>query len=117
MMAKPMQLPKGDSMEKFKETVLQNKLPVLVDFHAVWCAPCFMLAPVMDKIAQEFEDKLQVVKVDCDVHKDVMNQYRARGLPLMIIFNEGEVIARHEGSLEYDGVVEFLDKKLPGGLK
>lgn len=114
MMAKPVQLPTEDSFVAFEEAVLKRELPVMVYFHAIWCGPCIMQSPVMDKMAEDYDGKIDVVKVDCDVHKILMNKYRIRGLPLTGIFIGGEVIAKHEGYLDYDGQVAFMKSKVPG---
>lgn len=107
MMAKPLQL---EADASFDDIVLKSDVPVLVDFHASWCAPCKLLAPVMDQLAEAYDGTLKVVKVDCDTHKDLMNFYRARGLPMMAVFNGGELLKRKEGLLDFDEVGAMLAK-------
>ncbi|CAM9329884.1 unnamed protein product [Sphacelaria rigidula] len=111
MVTKPFQL---EADASFEDVVLKSELPVLVDFHASWCAPCKLLAPVMDSLADAYDGTLKVVKIDCDTHKDLMNNYKARGLPMMAVFNEGQLLKRKEGLLEFDEVGEMLAKLVPG---
>ncbi|CAB1112146.1 unnamed protein product [Ectocarpus sp. CCAP 1310/34] len=116
MMSVPFELPKvpqEEAVVAFDDAVVNQELPTLVYFHAKWCGPCIMQGPVFDQIAEEFDGKAKVVKLDCDNHKFLMNKYRVRGLPYTVLFHDGKVIARHEGHLGYDGQVEFL-RKVPG---
>lgn len=81
--------------KEFEENVLQSDKVVLVDFWAAWCAPCRMMAPVLDKVAAEFDDKFDVVKVDVEASADNQNQaakYGVRGIPNMQVFKGGKVV-------------------------
>ncbi|CAM9521041.1 unnamed protein product [Ectocarpus sp. 12 AP-2014] len=116
MMSAPFELPKvpqEEAVVAFDDAVVNEELPTLVYFHAKWCGPCIMQGPVFEQIAEEFDGRAKVVKLDCDSHKFLMNKYRVRGLPYTALFHNGKVIARHEGHLGYDGQVEFL-RKVPG---
>eukprot|EP00752_Nemacystus_decipiens_P003747 g3452.t1 len=116
MMSTPFELPQGSKEEAvaaFDEAVLKQEVPTLVYFHAKWCGPCIMQGPVFEKIAEDYDGRVKVVKLDCDNHQFLMNKYRVRGLPFTALFNEGKVIARHEGHLDMDGQLGFL-KKVPG---
>ena len=76
----------------FEKTVLQEKLPVLVDFWAQWCGPCKMIAPILDEIAPEYTDKLKIVKMDVDANTQTPAQYGIRGIPTLLIFKNGELL-------------------------
>lgn len=81
----------------FQEVVLNSDKPVLVDFWAVWCGPCQMLGPVIEELAQDFEGKAVVGKVDVDNNQDVSVQYGIRNIPTILIFKNGEVVDKIVG--------------------
>src|SRR5258706_5354521 len=76
----------------FQETVLQSQLPVLVDFRAEWCPPCLMLAPLVDQLAQKYQDKLAVGKVDVDQFPEISEMYDVYGFPTLILFQNGQPV-------------------------
>lgn len=77
--------------ENFEEEVLQGSVPVLVDFWAVWCAPCRTIAPVIDEIAETYGSKVKVGKVNVDDNSKIPNQYGIRSIPTVILFKDGQV--------------------------
>ena len=83
--------------EDFERTVLGSEAPVLVDFYADWCAPCKYVAPLVDELAQTHEGRLLVVKVDTDQAPDLSQKWGIRSLPTVILFKEGEEVARSVG--------------------
>lgn len=87
------------SESTFEHEVLSHSKeePVLVDFWATWCGPCKMLAPEIDKIAKQFDGKLRVVKIDADDNPEVAQAYGVMGLPTLILFKDGEDVARVMG--------------------
>jgi thioredoxin 1 len=95
------------AQEDFDRTVLQASAPVLVDFYADWCAPCKMVAPFVDELANEFLGKLLVVKVDTDSAPEVAMKYEIRSIPTLIVFNEGTEVDRSLG-LEPERVRDLL---------
>ncbi len=76
--------------ENFDQTISENDLPVLVDFHAEWCGPCKMLGPVIEEIAGEQEGKAVVAKVDIDQAKDIAQRFGITSIPTLIVFKNGE---------------------------
>ena len=82
----------------FSEDVLKHNGPVIVDFWAEWCGPCKALAPVLDELAQEFQGKVKVVKVNVDESPNTPQQYNVRGIPTLIAFKNGEVVTQLVGN-------------------
>ena len=96
----------------FKELVLDSDKPVLVDFWAVWCRPCQMLAPVIDELSQDFEGKAVVGKVDVDNNQEVSVQYGIRNIPTLLIFKNGEVVDKIVGVNPKSVIAEKLSAHL-----
>ena len=96
---KPMLLdrPVKVAQDDFEQTVLQSEVPVLVDFYADWCAPCKMVAPLVDEIAYQKIGRMLVVKVDTDHAPDVAMKYEIRSIPTLILFEGGEERERSLG--------------------
>jgi thioredoxin 1 len=83
----------------FEETVLQSKIPVIVDFWAPWCNPCKMVAPTLDKLAREYADKVLIAKVNTDENPDWAGKYGVQGIPTMLLIFDGKIIHRQVGAL------------------
>jgi thioredoxin 1 len=81
----------------FEKEVLQSKEPFLLDFSAVWCGPCKMLAPIVEKIADENNGKVKVGKLDIDDSPGVASKYGIRGVPTVVVFKDGKESGRHVG--------------------
>lgn len=81
----------------FQEEVLDSDMPVLIDFWAEWCAPCRMIAPLVDQLAQKYSGKLRVGKVDADTNQGILMQYGIMGIPTLMLFKNGEVAERITG--------------------
>lgn len=97
----------------FEKTVLQSKLPVLVDFWAPWCGPCKMVAPTLDKLAKENAGSLLVTKVNTDENPEWAMKYQVQGIPTMLFVADGKVVHRQVGALPEpmlrEVVAEFMN--------
>lgn len=83
--------------ETFESDVLKSDLPVLVDFTATWCGPCKMLSPLVSELAQEWEGKARIYKMDVDNNQQTPVKYGVMGVPSLILFKDGEIAARITG--------------------
>lgn len=84
--------------EEFHEVVGSAGVPVLVDFYADWCGPCKVVAPVLDELAQRRQGDLLVLKVDSDRWPELTRQHGVRGIPTLLVFDEGREVRRHVGA-------------------
>jgi len=96
----------------FEEEVLKSDLPVLVDFWAPWCAPCLMIAPVIEKIAGTYQAKLKVVKVNVDENPRLSASYQILSIPTLIIFKNGLPVDSTVGALPKKRLLDFLSTHL-----
>ena len=96
----------------FDSEVLQSDLPVIVDFWATWCAPCKAIAPVIDAIAQEYEGKVKVGKVNVDDSPATPAKYGVRGIPTIILFKGGKVVDQVVGAVPKSQLEVLIKKAL-----
>lgn len=100
------------SDNSFSNDVLKSELPVLVDFWATWCGPCRMLSPIVDKVAENFVNKVNFVKVNVDECPETANEYNIRSIPTLLIFKAGKVVATQIGALSETQLKEFIEKNI-----
>ena len=94
----------------FENDVLQSTKLVLVDFWAEWCAPCRMLAPTIDAIAEQFADTAGVVKVNVDDNTATAQRYGIKGIPTLILFSHGKEVERVVGATSKDSISRMIEK-------
>jgi thioredoxin 1 len=98
------------SDSNFQHDVLDNPLPVLVDFWADWCGPCRMLAPTIDQIAEDLTGKLQVFKMDVDANPRVAGQFGIQGIPTLILFSGGQPRGQVVGVRSKTDLLQEIEK-------
>lgn len=96
--------------EAFEQAIINSELPVIVDFWAPWCGPCKMVAPILDKIAEEYAGKLIVAKVNTDNHSEWANKFGVQGIPTMLFISGGKVIHQQVGALPEPMLRTVLDQ-------
>jgi thioredoxin 1 len=97
------------SDDNFEQDVLKADGPVLVDFWAEWCGPCKMIAPILEEIASEYGGKIKICKMDVDANTNTAPKFGIRGIPTLIIFNNGEVTGTKVGALSKSQLSAFID--------
>ncbi len=97
--------------ENFNDTLKNNEV-VMVDFWAPWCGPCRMIAPVIEELAEEFEGKAVVAKVNTDEEQDIAVQYGIRSIPSILFFKNGELVDQMVGAASKDAFAEKLNALL-----
>ncbi len=100
------------TLNNFREEVLQSELPVLVDFWAEWCAPCMMLAPIIEEISDELDGRVNVCKIDVDQAQDLAATYGVMSIPTLMIFSKGKEIERTAGYMPKEDVLAFIENNI-----
>ncbi|MBU6459896.1 MAG: thioredoxin TrxA [Proteobacteria bacterium] len=98
--------------DTFDKEVLQDGLPVLVDYWAAWCGPCKMVAPILEEIANEYQGKLKVTKLNIDENPGTPPKFNIRGIPTLMIFKGGQVAATKVGALSKSQLTAFIDSTI-----
>ena len=95
--------------DNFEEEVENSSLPVLVDFWAVWCGPCKMIAPIIDQLADEFDGKVKIAKLNVDVNRELAMRFKVMSIPTLMLFKNGEVVNQLVGARPKAELVKLLE--------
>jgi thioredoxin 1 len=96
----------------FETEVLSSRVPVLVDYWAEWCGPCKMLGPALDESAETYAERLRIAKINVEENQRIPSQYHVRGIPTLMLFKDGEVVATKVGALSKSQLAAFIDAHL-----
>jgi thioredoxin 1 len=97
-------------MNAFQE-LIQKDQPVLVDFFATWCGPCQMLAPILKQVKESLGERITIIKIDVDKNQAIAAQYQVRGVPTMLLFQNGKQLWRQSGVVSKDELVKIIVEK------
>ncbi|MEZ2235641.1 thioredoxin [Microcoleus sp.] len=100
------------SDEKFETEVLKAEQPVLAYFWAAWCGPCKLVSPSIDWIAENYSDRLKVVKMEIDPNPATVKQYKVEGVPAIMLFKNSELVMSHEGAISKQKLTSLLEANL-----
>lgn len=89
-------------------TLINEKQLTLVDFYADWCGPCKMLAPILQEVKSILKDDVRIIKINVDQHQDLAAEFMVRGVPTMLLFNEGKMLWRQSGVLSTNDLVAII---------
>lgn len=96
-------------MSKFKE-IISSSTPTLVDFHATWCGPCQMMPPILKELKQQLGDGLTILKIDVDKNPQVAQVYGVRGVPMLILFKDGEIKWKQSGVRQANELKQVVEQ-------
>jgi thioredoxin 1 len=97
-------------MSSFND-IIQSDQPVLVDFFATWCGPCQMLAPILQDVKANLGERISIIKIDVDKNQAVAAQYQVRGVPTMILFQNGKPLWRQSGVISKEDIIKIIVEK------
>lgn len=98
--------------DNFEAEVINSDSPVLVDYWAEWCGPCKMIAPILNEIAESYEGKVKVAKLNIDENSDTPPKYGIRGIPTLMLFKGGNVEATKVGAVSKSQLMAFIDSNI-----
>ena len=92
-------------------TIINSEKPVLIDFFATWCGPCQMLSPVLKQVKEALGDRISIIKIDVDKNQPMASQYQVRGIPTMMLFQNGKQLWRQSGVLSKEEIIQTIIEK------
>lgn len=96
----------------FEQEVIKSEIPVLIDFWAVWCGPCKMIAPIIDELANDFEGRIKVGKLDIDTNQETALKYGVRTIPSLYIFKDGKIVDQIIGTVPKSSITAKLNAQI-----
>ena len=93
------------------DTIINSEKPVLIDFFATWCGPCKMLAPILKEVKDNLGDRISIIKIDVDINQQIASKYQVRGVPTMILYQQGKQLWRQSGVLTKDEIIKVIIEK------
>jgi len=93
------------------DAIINSEKPVLIDFFATWCGPCKTLAPILKNVKDNLGERITIIKIDVDKNKQLASQYQVRGVPTMILFQNGKQLWRQSGVLSKEDIVKIIIEK------
>lgn len=93
------------------DNIIKSEKPVLIDFFATWCGPCKMLAPILKEVKDSLGERITILKIDVDKNQDLSSKYQVRGVPTMILFQNGKQLWRQSGVLTKDEIIKTIVEK------
>ncbi len=98
--------------DSFDQDVLRSDTPVLVDYWAEWCGPCKMIAPILDEVSRDYDGRIEIAKLNVDENAATTAKYAVRGIPTLMLFKNGSMVATKVGALSKSQLTVFLDSHL-----
>ncbi len=93
------------------ENIINTEKPVLIDFSAEWCGPCKMLAPILKQVKDSLGDRITIIKIDVDKNQELASKYQVRGVPTMVLYQNGKQLWRQSGVLTKDQIIKIILEK------
>ena len=93
------------------DTIINSEKPVLIDFFATWCGPCKMLGPILKDVKDNLGDRISIIKIDVDKNQQIAAKYQVRGVPTMILYQEGKQLWRQSGVLTKEEIIRVILEK------